>query len=87
MTFIKNRIYWLEHPSHGTFKALCCIASRNQSSLGFVLETPISRQARGGLTISDFIPVINQDGITWDVFTGEQWTVYEEEPATKIPTK
>ncbi len=85
---VTGQIYWVEHPEHGTFRAVCLLVSPNQVSLAFQLEHSFGiRGQHGGMMISDHLMLFLRDGRYECIMTGEPWTIYHQEPAKKIPTK
>lgn len=87
ITFTKGQIYWVEHPQHGTIKAKLIICSPNHESLCFELEHAVAYKVPGGMKIGAVLPILYHNGKYKDIVTGEPWTVYDTEPAHKLPTK
>ena len=87
ITFIKGQTYWLENPKHGTLRAKLELVSGNGLSLAFVLEQRIAIHADGGFFVTDGLALLQENGVFSDIFTNERWTIYDTEPANKLPTK
>lgn len=89
ITFTKGQTYWLENPKYGTLRATLVIRSPNNESLGFNLEQLIAHKVKwdNGMTIGRFLPLMNEGGVFTDIISQERWTIYDTEPANKLPTK
>lgn len=88
MPFERDKIYWVEHPEHGTMRALMHMVGRDDQALLLKLETPIAlRSEGGGLAIMDWLALQKTDGDYTELHTGQVWKIYETEPAKKLPTK
>jgi hypothetical protein len=85
---VKGRTYWVEHKEHGTIKATLILTSENYRSLGFSLEIPyVLTRGYGNMSLHPNLLLRDENGTYVCLFTGDAWTIYDREPAVKIPTK
>lgn len=85
--FREGAVYWVEHPKFGTIKSWLVLLSGDK--LLFALETAILVPfPNGGSAVSSVLPVTNHGGkFTSPMTENDPWTIYNQEPAVKLPTK
>lgn len=86
MNLTRNKIYWVEHPTHGTHRAELRLVSENKASLLFKLEHEICLPMGDGMFILDWLP-LSKTPAGYVSLSGELWKIYENEPTVKLPTK
>jgi hypothetical protein len=89
MKIIKGNTYWLESTQHGTLKGDALLVSFNQRSLLFKLSQTICLVCSGGMAITDTLPLLREgdSSILACIVDDSTWSVFENEPQVKIPTK